>query len=525
MTVRSIQPHESVGAQRGEVVVCIWIDGCHERFLETLRSVLAHTPDDVRVLICGDTEPDSHAWRPALDEAARSAHSVIHLSQEPSGGFSATVNAALGVADPADVALVSPDCLVADGWLDGLREAAYVDARVATAIALTNDGVLASAIAPDAREFDKAAAAVRAGSLGVRPRVSAARGPCIYVRRSALELVGDFDGASSPGSGEELDFSQRCLQGGLCHVVADDVLVGHDSTAASAADGKAESTGPLERSLGAARRALLGLSVVIDARILTGPMNGTKVHVLELIAAVARTERARVTAILPMDIGADVRRSLETLPGVAFMTIAPGTGSPPTIRADVVHRPFQISAPADLTFLAQLGERLVITHQDLISYHNPSYFPTSSAWQGYRDLTRRALGAVDRVLFFSEHVRADALAEDIVEPDRASVVQIGVDHTVSRADGEEPSRPRGAERLPDEAEMMLCLGADFRHKNRMFALRMLDELQRRHEWTGWLVMAGSRVAFGSSMPDEEQMLAQHRTAGRRPAQLGRGQRS
>jgi glycosyltransferase involved in cell wall biosynthesis len=221
----------------------------------------------------------------------------------------------------------------------------------------------------------------------------------------------------------------------------------------------------------------------------------------------ARTRQARVTAIVPADLSTDARALLEALPGVEIAAVPPGADTAPTVRTDVVHRPFQISAPADLTFLARVADRLLITHQDLISYHNPSYFPSLAAWEAYRALTRNALAAADRVLFFSEHARDDALAEDLVEPHRASVVHIGADHTVTRT-AVDPLPPRPAELLPEDMEVMLCLGTDFRHKNRIFALRVLDELRRRYRWPGWLVMAGPRVVFGSSIPDEEQLLAQ-----------------
>lgn len=487
--------------------MCITVRAGHGYLVSCLRSVLEHTAAEVPILVCDDASPDSRSRRLVLEGAHPSAHRVRLVGSEPGGGLAKTVNAAFAMAAPADMVVLGSDCIVADGWLDGLRDAAYVDARVATAMSLIDDRALATGYRPDGSTFDEAAGLVRSGSLRVRPRVPTAGGPCLYVRRSALELVGDFDLASWQVPRDELDFSRRCLQSGLCHVVADDVLVLQQSETGSPADGRVESTGLVACSVGAARRALNGLSVVIDARILAGPMNGTKVHVLELIAAVARTRQVRVTAIVPAVLSGDARALLETLPDVALTTDAAGTESAPTVRADIAHRPFQISAPADLTVLARLADRLIITQQDLIGYHNPSYFPSSSAWQGYRDLTRRSLAAADRVLFFSRHVRDDALAENLVEPHRASVVHLGVDHGVTRVDGDHALPPSGAGRLPDDAEMMLCLGTDYRHKNRIFALRILDELQRRHAWAGWLVMAGPRVAFGSSIPDEQRLLA------------------
>ncbi len=46
--------------------------------------------------------------------------------------------------------------------------------------------------------------------------------------------------------------------------------------------------------------------------------------------------------------------------------------------------------------------------------------------------------------------------------------------------------------------MLLCLGTDFRHKNRVFALRLLEALREREGWDGTLVLAGPRVSDGSS---------------------------
>ena len=89
--------------------------------------------------------------------------------------------------------------------------------------------------------------------------------------------------------------------------------------------------------------------------------------------------------------------------------------------ADVVHRPYQVSNDEDLSFLAKLGERLIVTNQDLIAYHNPSYFRDFDSWEGYRRITRTALAVADRVMFFSAHACDDALAEDLVEPHRASI--------------------------------------------------------------------------------------------------------
>jgi glycosyltransferase involved in cell wall biosynthesis len=521
--------------ERGEMVVCIPVYGGHEQFVPCLESVLAHTPADTPILVCDDASPDrrSQDHVRALQDRP-SEHELLYLRRERNVGFPVNVNGAFASAAPADVVVLNSDCVVAEGWLEGLRAAAYSDSSVATASALSNHASVLSVPGltdlPEPAEFARAASAVRDRSLRLRPRLLTAIGHCMYVRRSALELVGGFDPAFSPGYGEEVDFSQRCLQMSLCHVAADDVLVLHHGGVSLSVDGApnpvkranerriadrypyyheavrtvmADATGPLARSLGAARRALSGLSVVIDARILDGPMTGTQLHVLELLTALTRTGEARVMAIVPRDLTPDADRALRAVPQLDLLRAEAVVSA--GVRADVVHRPFQVSAPADLTLLAQVSDRLVVTHQDLISYRNPAYFRSFVDWQGYRELTRRALATADHVVFVSGHARDDALAEQLVEPHRASVVHNGVDHSLLEPKAA-PVPPNGAVRLDPDAEVMLCLGTNFRHKNRVFALRVLDELQRRHDWPGRLVLAGPRVLHGSSVEAEAEVL-------------------
>jgi len=62
--------------------------------------------------------------------------------------------------------------------------------------------------------------------------------------------------------------------------------------------------------------------------------------------------------------------------------------------------------------------------------------------------------------------------------------------------------------LDDKREpgFLLCLGADYRHKNRGFALRLLAALHERHDWRGSLVLAGTHVSHGSSRELERAEL-------------------
>jgi glycosyltransferase involved in cell wall biosynthesis len=282
-------------------------------------------------------------------------------------------------------------------------------------------------------------------------------------------------------------------------VLADDVLVLDPRAAGHPAN---EPDPPETRAKAAARRALRGLSATIDARILAGPTTGTQVHVLELIAGLARAEQINLTAIIPDHPSEHALARLQSLPRVKLLTYADAAKGD---HADVVHRPFQLTNAGDLTFLESLGERLILTQQDLIAFHNPAYFLTRQAWQEYRELARTALSTADRVLFFSGHARGDALSEDLIDEAHASVVYLGVDHQEMPDDPGPP--PAGAESV-EAGPFLLCIGTDFLHKNRVFALRLLMAL-REQGADATLVFAGPTVAHGSSRPQEDAFLAAH----------------
>ena len=292
----------------------------------------------------------------------------------------------------------------------------------------------------------------RACASDVGPAAPAAAhrgGHCFYVRRSALDLVGGFDEAFAPGYGEEVDFSQRCLAMGLHHVLADDVLVLHHGGASlgvgggrnpvqdeheailtarypsypSAVREAEDKRGMLARSLAVARRAILEPTVTVDGRCLTASMTGTQVNVLEFVHALSVSDSTRIRVVTPPDLGEYAAQALSRMARVKLLPAAEVTET--TARDDVVHRPYQISSAADMPLLRRVGERMVITHLDLISYRNPSYFRDAAEWAALRRLTRSSLNLADLVFFISRHAAADAQADGLLPPERTRVASSG----------------------------------------------------------------------------------------------------
>jgi glycosyltransferase involved in cell wall biosynthesis len=479
--------------QPRRICVLIAIDVDDPQLSACVRSVRANTPDDVDV--------------------AQVAPSV------------AAVNLALEQLAPADAVVLCAPCQVSPRWLERLAAAAHSDTNTATASALVERGTaLAVGEAQDpTQDFATLTNELAKHTLSLRPRISRAVGPCIYVRRDALQLVGALDEQLDLRSAIEVDLAQRCLLSGLAHVAADDVVVelldpqGAERGEISVqlrerypylSDTPLADSAVLGYALQSARQTAPRLSVTLDARALDGAITGTHVHILELIIALARTGALKLRLLVRAErIDQMTLRLLEGLDETELLAVEEVDAQTP--RSEVFHRPQQTFSPSDVGFALALGERFVISQLDLIAYRNPGYFAEASTWEDYRAASRHGLSAAERVVVFSEHTREELVSDALVERSRVRIVPPGLDHGTPG----EPVRPSALDAGPGPAPAagyLLCLGTDFRHKNRVFALRLLAALRDRHDWHGSLVLAGTHVSPGSSSVLEQSFLTEHR---------------
>ena len=376
---------------------------------------------------------------------------------------------------------------------------------------------------------ERVAASVKQASLYLRPDIPTCVGHCVYIRRSSIELVGVFDLGFSPGYEEEVDFSQRCLLHGMRHVVADDVFVFHRHAGSFGTGQEAmrrraqnhsiiaqrypyydawvervarDTTTPLAHALTVARSAIQGMSATIDGRCLGQSLTGTQLVTLGTIAALDAHTNVHLRVLVPDDIGETAKGFLGSRAHIVQLTLAEakaGTGS-----TDVVHRPYQVATGGDLDLLKALGQRLVISQLDNIALRNPGYFGDFDQWDDYRRLNAAALVAADQVVFISRHAADDARILGLVPEARINVVAPGTDggfrepDTVARA-------PLGAEEMAGKP-FVLCLGTDFLHKNRLFAIRLFEALCDVARFEGVLALAGPKVSAGSSGGEEASYM-------------------
>jgi glycosyltransferase involved in cell wall biosynthesis len=107
-------------------------------------------------------------------------------------------------------------------------------------------------------------------------------------------------------------------------------------------------------------------------------------------------------------------------------------------------------------------------------------------------------------VFISRHAANDARELELVPDDRINVVAPATDYELLGLDIT-ARPPNGAEELGDRP-FLLCLGTDFLHKNRLFAIRMLEALAAQGSFDGGLVFAGPKVSAGSSASEEAAYL-------------------
>lgn len=521
-------------------VVVVPVYNAYEDSLNCLESLLANSPLATPVLVLDDASPDERFSR---ELAGRGG--FCYVRKPANRGFVDSANLAFEWCRPHDVVLVNSDVIVPPGWLERLQTAAYFRTNIASATPLTNHGSILSlpernrpgSELPPGLSLEQVDQAVRQASGQLRPLIPTAIGHCTYFKRSALEAVGYFDPVFSPGYAEEVDFSLRAGLAGFSHVAVDDLFVYHKGSGSfglSEARRRLQSSHeeiierrypwyggwveeaahseytPLALALQRARAALSGWNIAIDASALDGKTAGTQVVTLELIAALVQLqpEFGPLSLILRDGVELEVLAGLDRQVAQVLRVSELSEN-----QFDLIHRPAQIWHESELIWLQKATRRLVVTFLDAIFFANPGYADSPSQWQAYRELTRLVFSQADGIIFSSQEAALDCAQQGLRMPiERAAVTYIGVDHRLHRA-GPHPVE------LPDRP-FLLVLGNNFKHKNRLYALRLFYRLVEDFGWEGQLVLAGAQLPQGGSTAEEQAVRQGYPALDRRIHDLG-----
>ena len=268
------------------------------RTLDCLDSVLATVPSGTEVVAVEDASPEP-ALVEALTAMARSGR-IRLIRRARNGGFPASANDGIAACPDRDVVLLNSDTLVASGWLEALRRAAYSAPEVGSATPLSNDASILSY--PDHRARNKApdlpgtrrlmALAASANGDGIH-EIPTGNGFCLYLRRDCLDQVGLLrEDLFAQGYGEENDWCLRARHLGWRHVAALGAYVAHVGNV----------------SFGAARTELMRRNMLILNRLHPGydDMVLTHIEADPLAPARRRLDLARWVQARRMRAGRDM---------------------------------------------------------------------------------------------------------------------------------------------------------------------------------------------------------------------------
>jgi GT2 family glycosyltransferase/glycosyltransferase involved in cell wall biosynthesis len=198
-----------------------------------IESVLAaQNRTAYELVVVDDASPDAEVVRYVRELAQ--LRRVTLVQQSTHQGFAAAVNRAVALHRDRDIVVLHSDAEVANDWLD--RLSAHALARDTGAIApMTN--AYGTATYPLANAVNPLPAGETVASLdalfaqandGESAGLPALEGPCVYIRRECLAMVGAFDGGAL-GSDYAVvtDFCLRAASAGFRHHLAGDVFVGH----------------------------------------------------------------------------------------------------------------------------------------------------------------------------------------------------------------------------------------------------------------------------------------------------------
>ena len=166
---------------------------------------------------------------------------VVTLLDQPSPqGYPAAVNRAFDLHRDRNVVVLDPDAVVVGDWLDRLAQHASERSVgvVATFTSRSGSATYPLPQADNALPPGQTAATLDAlfarANAGIAVALPAVRGPCLYLRRDCLSVVGGFD-ASALGSafGVEVDFCMRAQSAGFRSLIATDVFVCREGQAVS----------------------------------------------------------------------------------------------------------------------------------------------------------------------------------------------------------------------------------------------------------------------------------------------------
>lgn len=204
------------------------------RCLESVLAARIFCPEH-RIVLIDDGSTDEQLLSHLEDVRQWHVPGLLILRNAERLGFVRTVNRGCALSPTHDVLLLNSDTVVSGAWLQSLAQSAYHHPCTASVTPLSNNASTYSVLGGPAithllehLPFAKIAQRIAAHSLSLLPEIPVGVGFCMYLRREALDAVGDFDTIFAEGYGEESEWCLRTRAAGFHHFLDDACFVFHE---------------------------------------------------------------------------------------------------------------------------------------------------------------------------------------------------------------------------------------------------------------------------------------------------------
>jgi len=489
---------------------------------ECIKRVLKFTNLQVQILVIddGSTEGEFNKLE-GMD-----SHRIQHIRNPQNIGLVESLNNAIEICDPKDLIILNSDVFVYEDWLENLYLEAYENDLIATVTAMADKGGIASVQVGDRNlgdtseedfiNINKYLSRIPSNS---QISIPVGVGHCLYVKRTALNLVGKFDLRYSPGYGEEVDFCLRCVKIGFIHVISQKVLVRHKEGVSFGGrrkklqithDKKIEEKYKFyrkylesfdenkENKINLFLKILTftsGFNVLIDGRILENRYKtGTSKVAISLIEEFAKnkSKKYNYTVITNNRHVSDEmsKLGLSTVGIKELNDVIKGEN-----KYDVLIRFDMISSQNELVAILNWAHKFCYMYLDAIAYDNPFYFKSMDDFVTLRKSHELINLFADQVYFnsrfASEQFKRIFSANEISEN---FIVFNGLNQTHHSKVKPNNNKPT-----------ILNIGTSFHHKNRNYSIRLHKELIKKIP-KAKLVFLGPSPNFGNSLESDKKLV-------------------
>ncbi len=518
----------------------------HEISEICLKYALEYTPDSVAIALFIDDNAKNipYDYLQKILKKCASNRKVYKLTQKSKVGYTQQCKIAFEVFFKSNVIVMNDDVVVGVRWYEELLKCKLKYSEAATLSFWSNNGGYLSLDIGDQfasidrgrnfNKYDNICKTVEEVNLILKNFelnkviVPVAVGHLIWINRIAINTVGTFDYNNENGYGFENAFSYEASKFGFINVVVpsfvyhgkslssvnlnneleliSDIVIGakydwHNDIVHEFMHNKFSRLKSIIKYVEAKSK---GISIGIDATMFDGLSSGTNNCFLSLSKELTKSARVlKVTWIINASTEDSTANNIEKIKflakksGISILNLQDPGSLDKIISLDFVFRTSQTFITEDWLRISSKAYMSGVWMLDFIAFGSPFYSTNKSHWFEQRQNIIHGLKFTDALFYLTEHVQEVSKAYNtIFESFKNYILPIGIDLS------KEVSNSELSEHIVSED--LLCYGASFNHKNRVYLLRVAQKLITIG-WRGKIKFVGPRPLVNDSHEDEKRL--------------------